>query len=179
MCCGLLAKWLWVRVRVRAGAWEYTRCSFFFFFSGLISVVNTFVFVGSVVSVRDRLLIVSNRVICNFRTSTWVNVVTPMVYLSFTWLWLSPHICTSTWVARMIDISNSYLHVQIMPGWIFSYLFESKNKQAPTALVTARHICSVTFPACGQRVHPPFLVEIQRPSWSTTCKGVQQYSIHV
>ena len=56
VCCGLLAKWFRVRVRVRvrfrvrAGAREWTSCPFFFS-SGLISVVNTFVFVGSVVSV--------------------------------------------------------------------------------------------------------------------------------
>ena len=38
VCCGLLAKWLrvrvwvrvWVRVRVRAGARECSRCTFFF-----------------------------------------------------------------------------------------------------------------------------------------------------
>ena len=53
VCCGLLAKWLRVRVRsrvrIRAGARECTSCPFFS--SGLIRVANTFVFVGSVVSV--------------------------------------------------------------------------------------------------------------------------------
>ena len=31
VCCGLLAKWLriWVRIRVRAGARECTSCTFF------------------------------------------------------------------------------------------------------------------------------------------------------
>ena len=48
VCCGLLAKWLKVRVRVRvrAGARDCTRCVSFFFFCSVISVVNTFVFVG-------------------------------------------------------------------------------------------------------------------------------------
>ena len=41
--CGLIAKWL--KERVRAGAGEY-----FFLSSGLISVVDNFIFVGSVVS---------------------------------------------------------------------------------------------------------------------------------
>ena len=58
ICCGLLAKWLRVRVRVRvrirAGARKCTRCPFFS--SGLISVVNTIVFIGSVVSVSMRLV---------------------------------------------------------------------------------------------------------------------------
>ena len=52
VCCGLLAKWLKVRVRVRvrvrAGARDCTRCAFFFFSCSVISVVNTFVFVGTV-----------------------------------------------------------------------------------------------------------------------------------
>ena len=51
ICCGLLAKWL--RVRVRAWARECTSCTCTFFPSGLISVLNTFVFVGSLVSVCD------------------------------------------------------------------------------------------------------------------------------
>ena len=43
--CGLLAKWLRVRVRAR----ECTSCCVLFvFFSGIISVVNIFVFGGSV-----------------------------------------------------------------------------------------------------------------------------------
>ena len=49
VACGLLAKWLSIRisVRIRAAARECT--SFFFtFFSCLISVVNTFIFGGSV-----------------------------------------------------------------------------------------------------------------------------------
>ena len=46
--CGLLAKWLRVRVRVRAWARESTSCVFFFFSSGVISVVDIFVFAGSV-----------------------------------------------------------------------------------------------------------------------------------
>ena len=45
--CGLLAKWLRVRVRVRAWARECTSCVFFFS-SGIISLVNIFVFGGSV-----------------------------------------------------------------------------------------------------------------------------------
>ena len=56
--CGLLAKWLRVRVRVRVRAWAWAReCTNCIFFSpsGLISVVNTFVFGGSV-SARDGLL---------------------------------------------------------------------------------------------------------------------------
>ena len=46
VCCGLLAKWL--RVRVRAGARDCTRCISFFSSCSVISVVNTFVFVGTV-----------------------------------------------------------------------------------------------------------------------------------
>ena len=53
VCCGLLAKWLRVRLRARArpraGARECTSCTFFP--TGLISVVNTIVFIGSVVFV--------------------------------------------------------------------------------------------------------------------------------
>ena len=39
VCCGLLAKWLRVSVRVRAGAMECTSCTVFSPF--FISVVNT------------------------------------------------------------------------------------------------------------------------------------------
>ena len=53
VCCGLLAKWLRVRVRIRiririrvGERGMHYSCTFFP--SGLISVVNTFVFVGSV-----------------------------------------------------------------------------------------------------------------------------------
>ena len=48
--CGLLAKWLRVRVRVRVRvrAWARECTSCIFIPSGLISVVNTFVFGGSV-----------------------------------------------------------------------------------------------------------------------------------
>ena len=48
VCCGLLAKWLRVRVRVRAGARDCTRRISFFFPCSVISVVNTFVFGGTV-----------------------------------------------------------------------------------------------------------------------------------
>ena len=58
ICCGLLAKWLRVRVRVRAGARECTSCPFFFP-SGLTSVVD---FVGSIVFVSMR------RVTCGIRS---------------------------------------------------------------------------------------------------------------
>ena len=48
VCCGLLAKWLRVRVRVRAWLGPGNALAVFFIFSsGLISVVNTFVFGGS------------------------------------------------------------------------------------------------------------------------------------
>ena len=49
VCCGLLAKWLRVRVRIRAGARDCTRCISFLSCS-VKSVVNTFVFVGTVSS---------------------------------------------------------------------------------------------------------------------------------
>ena len=48
--CGLLAKWLKVRVRIRARVRECT----IVFSSGLISVVNTFLFIGLVVPVSMR-----------------------------------------------------------------------------------------------------------------------------
>ena len=51
VCCDLLAKWF--RIRVRAGARDCTRCMYFFSFSSsIISVVNTFVFVGLVSAQR-------------------------------------------------------------------------------------------------------------------------------
>ena len=61
VCCGLLAKWLRIRVRVkvwvriRARGRDCTRCiSFLFFSCSVISVVNTFVFVGTVSARRAR-----------------------------------------------------------------------------------------------------------------------------
>ena len=74
VCCGLLAKWL--RVRVRAGARECTRCTFFFLW--FISVVNTSVFVGSVYSLRK----CARRVTYGYSIDdvtawSWVNLATP------------------------------------------------------------------------------------------------------
>ena len=64
-CCGLLAKWLRVRLRVRA------RVS--------LSVVNTFVFVSLVVSISSYATVYLWYQIYNFHTSMWVNVVTPQL----------------------------------------------------------------------------------------------------
>ena len=64
---------------------------FFFLSSGLTSVVNTFVFVGSVVFVSmRRVTYVSDQVIYNFPTSTWVNIVTPIPYLMDIWVTIVP-----------------------------------------------------------------------------------------
>ena len=69
--CGLLAKWF--RVRVRAWARECTSCAFSFS-SGIISVVNVFVFGGSV-SARQ----ITYEHSIDDVTATWieVNLVSP------------------------------------------------------------------------------------------------------
>ena len=51
VCCGLLAKWLRVRVRIKAGARDCTRCVSIS--CSVISVVNTFVFVSARRSAHD------------------------------------------------------------------------------------------------------------------------------
>ena len=55
VCCGLLAKWLRVRVRVRirAGASDCKSCISIFFFPCSVRVVNTFVFVSTVSTWRS------------------------------------------------------------------------------------------------------------------------------
>ena len=74
ICSGLLAKWLRVRVRVRAGARDCTRCTFFL--SSVKGVVNTFVFVGSV-SVQW----ITYKYSTDDVTATWilVNLVSPLI----------------------------------------------------------------------------------------------------
>ena len=66
--CGLLAKWLRVRVRVRAWARECTSCVFVFS-SGLISVVDIFVFGGSVSAQR-----ITYECSMDDVTATWIRV---------------------------------------------------------------------------------------------------------
>ena len=80
VCCGLLAKWLRVKVRVRvrvmAGARECTSCTFFPLW--FISVVNTSVFVGSVYSLRKCARRVTYGYSIDYVTAwSWVNLATP------------------------------------------------------------------------------------------------------
>lgn len=76
VACGLLAKWLRVRIRVRirAAARECTRF-LFSFFSCLISVVNTFVF-G--ISVSARLITYEYLINDVIATCIVVNLATPL-----------------------------------------------------------------------------------------------------
>ena len=70
---GLLAKWLRVRVRIRAGARKCTSCTFppIWF----ISVVNTSVFTGSIYSLSKWFTYEYS--IDDVTTWSWVNLVTP------------------------------------------------------------------------------------------------------
>ena len=73
VCCGLLAKRLRVRVRIRAGARECTSCTFFPLW--FISVVNTSVFTGSIYSLSK--LFTYGHSIDDLTAWSWVNLVTP------------------------------------------------------------------------------------------------------